>query len=240
MSFRFSLIPTLALLATPHLALAQDAPSEAAPAAEAPAAIATPEQDQPFLIKRGWFAEADLGVFFTFGGRNTNVPEFPSRGISNVQPFVGVFFGHDLWNNDKMNLAAGLKLGLGYSTGSGRVSEAEIGADSSAAATRSADFGIAQAGVGLAFAYLVSPRVAITGKLDGGLAIVDPSPFLGADEAGAGGPGIGGLFGVGAGVEYYTLLNDFSVGLDLRFNMALLGGGSIPGLGVTIPVKYTF
>lgn len=49
-----------------------------------------------------------------------------------------------------------------------------------------------------------------------------------------------GLVQAGAGLEYYTRLSHFSVGLDIDFNVIL--GGPIPAMGVATNffVKYTF
>jgi hypothetical protein len=251
-----------ALLALPNQAWAQadeEGGGEEAPAAEAAAAepqagevdptrpdLAAAPDEQPFLIRRGFFAETDLGVFFTFGGYNTNEsttnPPFPKKTLSNVQPYLGVVFGYDLLHSPQYSLSAGLKLSAGYSGGAGRVSDAELQANDAVrtVATKSADFSVIEVGAALSFGYHVTDRVALTFKGDGGLAAVDPNPALAASEAGAASAAFAPTFGVGAGVEYFTLLNDFSVGLDLRFAMVLVTNATIPGASISVPVKYTF
>jgi len=246
------------LIALPSLAFAQDgeeAPPDAKPAdateakpeekpAKAPdaAAAVDPDADRPFQIKRGLHAEADLGVYFTFGGRNTNDPnlQYPGKTISNVQPYLGVFFGYDVIQAPKYAFAVGLKFAAGYSGGAGRVSASEVQVGSTMTGERSNDFGIMQVGAGLAFDYLVNDRLAVTVKADGGLAALDPDPSRFAADPAAGGATIGGIVGGGLGIEYFTLLNDFSVGFDARFAMVFGGGGSIPSMSLTVPVKYTF
>lgn len=239
------------LLALPISAFAQDAPADSTPASSepesqkaAPAVAQKPAEaltdDAPFQIKRGLFAETDLGIFFTFGGRNTNDPAFPKKTISNIQPYLGVFFGYDIVRANKLTFAAGLKLAAGYSGGAGRVSDAQVATLGAKVGELPSDFGIMQVGAGVSLSYLVSERIAIVGKADGGMSAGLPNPLVEASATGAGGAAFGGIFGVGLGMEYFTLLNDFSVGLDVRFSMALLSGASIPGLGITIPVKYTF
>lgn len=248
MMHRFVLVSVLAAL--PGVALAADPPAPAGDAAQGDAAKAdaakaqepvgvAPQQDAPFKIRRGFFAETDLGVYFTFGGRNTNDVALPSRGISNVQPFLGITAGYDIVHGPRYSFSLGVKLAVGYSGGAGRVTGAEVMMGGTDLTTRSSDFAVMEAGVAAGFAYMVSDRLAVTAKLDGGAGIVDPNPKASASDTGAGGVSAGGLIGAGLGIEYFTLLNDFSVGLDLRYAQ-VLAGGSIPSASVTIPIKYTF
>ncbi|MFO0726783.1 MAG: adventurous gliding motility protein CglE [Myxococcota bacterium] len=249
MRFLSSCLISSLVLSAP--AFAQDAPATQEPAASgeegAKTAPAVPQQaaqgegeDRPFQIRRGLFAETDVGVYFTFGGTNTNdAPNFPKKSISNIEPYLGVFFGYDIVRGQKLTFAAGLKLAAGYSGGAGRVSATQL-TDGTPVGELPADFGIMQLGAGISVSYLLSDRIAIVGKADGGMSAVLPNPLIPASVAGAGGAAFGGIFGVGLGMEYFTLLNDFSVGLDVRFSMAMLSGASIPGLGITVPVKYTF
>lgn len=204
----------------------------------APEATTTEQQDVPFQIRRGFFAESDLGAFFTFGGYNTNVPELPSKGMSNVQPYLGLILGYDLMSKPKTNLSLGLKLAAGFSAGGGRPSGEQL-QDVDTATTLPNDFAVYEAGLTIGFAYFVSERVALTVKADGGAAIVTPDTTIPASVAGAGGTAVGGVAGGGLGVEYFTLLNDFSVGVDLRFG-AIFHGGMIPSASVSVPIRYTF
>lgn len=229
------------------------APAEAVDTAKA-AAPAEEVKDEPFQIRRGFFAEADLGVYFTFGGRNTNDvnPEnpFPKKGISNVQPYLALTAGYDLVHSEGFALSAGLRLGAGYSGGAGRVDDSELtglqgSADDAKAtiasvSTKPSDFAVIEMGAALAAAIFVSQRVAITVKADGGIAAVDPNPTAYAADPGAASATFAPIIGGGLGVEYFTLLNDFSVGLDLRFAMVLVSGSSIPSASISAPIKYTF
>ena len=211
--------------------------------ADSAAAEADPAPAQKFPIKRGFFVETDLGIFFTFAGRNTNDPvNLPKRLYSNVQPFLGVTLAYDIAHSDAFSFAVGLKLGAGYSSGAGRISDREIqaaGNNLAALATRPNDFSILQAGVVAAVAIPATDRLWITGKVDGGLGVAQPNPNHIAEDASTPLTAIGAVVGFGLGAEFFTLLNDFSVGLDLRFVLALVGD-PIPGLSVTAPIKYTF
>lgn len=225
------------------VAFAQDegeTPAATDPAA--PAAAATEEApSEPFPIRRGLYAEADLGVFLTMLGRNTNKPGLPSKPVSNVQPYLGVTFGYDVLQQDKFSLGLGVRVGAGYSSGAGRVSDADIATFSEAELlTRPNDFAVYELGLAVATSYLVHERVALTLKVNGGLGAAYANPYLIAGTAGSAGTAVGGFGGGSLGVEYFTLLNDFSVGLDIRGAAVFLSGGIIPNLTITAPIKYTF
>lgn len=204
-----------------------------------------------FPIRRGLFAEGDFGVFMTFGGRNTNNPALPARTASNMQPYLGIMTGYDLYNDEVMNLAAGLKLALMLNGSAGRVTAAEaanpVAGDP---LTKANDYEVWQIGVGGAFDYLLTDRLGVSFKLDGGLAILNASPFEAANQVGgdgqdalqfpnAGKSTMGGIVSVGGGVTYATLLTGFTVGLDVRFS-AILASSFIPALSITAPIKYNF
>lgn len=204
---------------------------------EQPAKVETPVKDQ-FKIRRGFFAEGDLGVFLTFGGVNANNPSLPKRATSNLQPHIGVTLGYDLSHGPKYDFSLGLRFGMGLSGGASRAtpSDAAAGLD---VATRSNDFSVIETGLQAAFSYLLTDRLGLVVKADGGAGLVDPDPTRYADDAKAGKAAFAPIFGVGTGLEYYTLLTDFSMGVTFRFEGVLLGG-LIPAASVTLPVKYTF
>jgi hypothetical protein len=217
--------------------------------------------EQRFPIRRGFFAEGDFGIFMTLGGRNTNNEALPSRGTSNVQPYLGVLVGYDLVTTDTINFAAGFKGALMLNGGAGRVTGADINnsgnpefpcaGDGDDLCTKSNDYEVWQVGVGGALDYLLTDRLGLAFKLDGGLALLNPSPFEAANQVGgdsddavanypnAGKVAIGGIFSVSAGVSYATLLTGFTVGVDVRFS-GVVGGGFIPALSATVPIKYNF
>ncbi len=204
-----------------------------------------------FPIRRGLFAEGDFGVFMTIGGRNTNNPALPSRGASNMQPYVGIMTGYDLYSDDVMNFAAGLKFALMLNGSAGRVSDAEAANPSAGnPLTKANDYEVWQIGVGGAFDYLLTDRFGLSLKMDGGLAILNASPFEAANVPGgdaqdalqfpnAGKSTIGGIVSAGVGVTYATLLTGFTVGIDVRFS-AILADELIPALSITAPIKYNF
>ncbi len=241
---------SVGLVSVPVFAFAQEeGEAEATQPAAAPETAET--EADVFEIRRGFFTEADLGVFFTLFGRNTNAVEFPTRAFSNVQPFLGITVGYDLFHGPSYNFAAGVKLAAGYSAGSGRASQQVVDSFPAIQVSQlSADYSVLQAGATIMGAYFLTDRIALTLKLDGGAGFVDPDPRLFAAEEGAGSSVFAPVVGGGIGVEYFTLLNDFSVGLDLRGALVLLSGstkangvsvgGPIPAMSISVPIKYTF
>lgn len=235
------------LALTPASAFAQDA--EGGDAAKAavegekkdvpPAAESAPSSSpaDAFKIKRGFFVSSDLGVFLTFGGRNTNNPMLPSRPTSNIQPHLGIVAGYDIFHTDSFDFSLGLRFAMGLSGGAGRVTAAEL--TDPEATTKSNDFSVIEAGAEVGLGFLLTDRLALTFKADGGAGIVDPDPSTTAGVAGAGGATFATTFGVGLGIEFFTLLNDFSIGFTMRFQGVLVDG-LIPGASFTIPIKYTF
>lgn len=207
-----------------------------------PASVTAAPDGGRFKIRRGWFALADLGVYATFGGRDVRDIDRgqPKKTISNVEPHLGITVGYDLSHTDTFNFALGLKFAMGLNSGAGRASANDIADSTTNTLTKSNDYSVIETGIEASAAFMTSDRFAITVKVDGGGGFLDPDPGKSADVTGAGGIVFAPVFGVGVGGEYYTLLNDFSVGLMLRFQGILASGGLIPAASITIPIKYTF
>ena len=216
--------------------------AEAAPVeGEATPDASVVERREQFPIRRGLFVTGDFGGYFSFGGINTNVPGFPDKTISNFQPMVGVNVGYDVLTNEQLNIAVALRGALSYNAGSGVVDRAV------AQPTHPVDFDMYQVGVAAKFGFMLLDRLTLNAVIDGGLALVTPDPdaapvLPGTDtpNPNAGETAIGGMFGVGPGLEFHTLLPGFSVGLDLRFQGTFFGNAFVPGMSITAPLKYNF
>jgi hypothetical protein len=203
---------------------------------EEPAAAATDEaQKTAFTIRRGFFAEGDLGIFVTIGGVNTNSVELNNRSTSNLQPYIGATFGYDVVDLEAFAMGLGLRFAMGLNGGAGRANPGDPDPN-----TQSNDYSIQEAGAVLNFVFMVADRVGLTLKLHGGAGFVTPDPTLPAGEPDAGKFVFAPVFGGQFGVELYTLLNDFSIGIQAGFVGAIAAGEFIPGLSGTIPIKYTF
>lgn len=199
----------------------------------------------PLEIRRGLHVTGDFGVYFGLGGRNTSVAEggdsgqpLPTKGAANAQPAFGVTVGYDVLSGDAMNLALGARVGMAYNAGTARVTAANSVAWPQKL-TYPADYAIGQFGAAVAASFFISDRSALTFKVDGGLARLAPDPAVPYDAEGAGKAVFSGYVAPGLGWELYTLLNDFSVGLDVR-TLLVFHDGLAPGLSITVPVRYTF
>lgn len=206
-----------------------------------------------FPVRRGLFVEADLGMFMSFGGRNTNDPTrtFPSKGVSNLQPQVGMFVGYDVFSNDSMNFAAGLKGGLLANGGAGQVASGDLMGANGDPSTFSNDFEMWELGLSGAADFYVHDRIAITGKLGGGLIIYNPSPFEAANVVGgdvddaisgfpdAGKAAFGGFASVSIGAIINTRLPGFTFGIHNRF-LFFFGGKFFMGYAPEFALKYNF
>lgn len=213
-----------------------------APAEEAAGGEATPvesvEAASGIDVRRGLFVAGDLGGYFSFGGFNNNVgvEPIPSKSVSNFQPTVGVTLGYDLLSNPGMNLAVGLRLAASYNAGSGVIANP----------TAPSDFDLYQVGAAGKLGFMVLERLAWNVLLDVGLGVTTPDPTEparlpdGSLNPNGGSTALGLIFGAGTGVEFYTLFPGFAVGLDVRFQGALAGSEFVPGMSVTVPLKYNF
>src|SRR5690606_25774073 len=73
------------------------------------AGAATPSLGVPTPIRRGFFTETDLGIFFTTGGQGANP--------SNAQAYLNLGVGYDLLSSSRHLLAVGLSFSMGASAG---------------------------------------------------------------------------------------------------------------------------
>ncbi len=131
------------------------------------------------------------------------------------------------------------------------------------------DYAVYEAGLNATLLFGVTERLWLTGRVNGGAIFVDanpnvdfcgrnadsdgPSPVLPEDptqaeieafraacgDTDAGDLAIGGLFAASVGIEWYTLLDGFSVGLEVRFH-GMLVDDFIPGLAIPATLRYTF
>jgi hypothetical protein len=200
-----------------------------------PVAAATPPMGVPAPIRQGVHAEIQTGTFFTVGG---------SSGVSNAQLFVGAGVGYDILPQ----LSAGIFFDIGSSAGNCFTPEVDDAGDcvdpgylkptTGLPVPLAANFAIVGANVQVRYAYYLTDRVAITPKVIGGAATITPEAVA-PSEGGAGdSESFQPLWGAGLGVEYATLLDHFTVGLDAMFRQIV--GPGISGFAIYPRLKYTF
>jgi hypothetical protein len=193
------LVAVLALLPTPVLA-------------------ATPPEGVPLEVRRGFFTEADIGMFFTLGGENI---------YSNAQSYLQLGVGYDL--TDKLSL--GVHFGLGASAANcfaGYLPGSDV-------CRMSDNFTVSFGDVTAAYMVPLAERLYLMPKVAAGLTRMDPAPV------GSGDPGLpmtAPNAGLGIGIEYATPMDHFSVGVD--FMARYIIGPNISTFALFPRVKYTF
>lgn len=191
-----------------------------------------------FVFRQGIYTQSDLGGFFVLGNSAgsptgfTTAQECPSRSpckpvpTSQLQPYIGLSVGYDIlqW------------LGVQLSFGTGFVANAAVYNQSE---ENPRDYGLTFINGAVVGSFYVLERLAIMGKLMGGMAFMSPAPSSIPDEN-----TIGGNAGVGFGVRYATLLPDVFVGIDANLNVAIIPGSQsliiVPGISFAPVIKYVF
>jgi len=209
--------------------------------APAMAEAATPTLGVPTPVRRGFFTETDLGIFFTTGGQGANP--------SNAQAYLQLGVGYDLVSSGQHFLAVGLGVSMGASAGAcfGQRDDSDpsevlcrdpakpynedpekgpppdsLLPDNWSATTFEAT---------LMYGYEVVPRLMITARGLGGLALIEPMAFSNTENPVP-------LIGGGLGLEYATHFEHFFIGLDLAGKYFL--GPNVLGVAIAPRVKYTF
>lgn len=182
------------------------------------ASAATPSEGVELEVRRGFFTETDVGVFFTLGGEDA---------YSNAQTYLQLGIGYDI--SERIEL--GLHFGLGSSAANcfagPRTPRGEC--------TRSDNFTVSFIDLSAAYLFPLVSRLYLAPKIVGGWTLLDPEPLL--DSGGqpvTSAPNVG----VGIGLEYATSMDHFTIGLDVLSRMIV--GPNIPTFAIFPRVKYTF
>ena len=187
----------------------------AAPAAQA----ATPPEGVPLSVRRGFFTETNVGVFWTMGGENH---------YSNGQPYLQLGVGYDLGER----ISVGAHFGLGSSA-----ANCFGGIDPNVPGTcqRADNFSVMFGDATVAYNFVLANRLYLAPKVAAGITRLDPSPR--ADQPADGTTNALNV-GAGVGLEYATSMDHFSVGADLLVRYVI--GPNIPTFALFPRVKYTF
>ncbi len=187
------------------------------------AQAATPLSGVPTQIRRGFFTETDLGMFFTLGG---------DPGVSNAQVYLALGLGYDVLAVDDHFLAVMLGFSQGASAGScfGASFDGENCFDSQGE-TLSSNWTAQTVEASLLYGYQIVPRLMLTFRGLGGMAFIEPKAFEATDNPVP-------LIGGGIGAEYATQFDHFSIGIDAAMKYFI--GPNKPGVAIVPRVKYTF
>lgn len=182
------------------------------------ALAATPPQGVPLKVRRGFYTETNLGVFWTLGGDNH---------YSNAQPYLQLGVGYDLTER----IAVGGHFGLGTNA-----VNCFAGFQGGTEDCRLADsFTLAFADVTASYRFKLAERFYFAPQLAAGYTRIDPAPVVSTPQDKA---TVAPNAGVGVGIEYATSMDHFSVGADLLARMVI--GPNIPTFAFFPRVKYTF
>ncbi len=191
------------------------------------AAAQTPPEGVALTVRRGFFTETDVGVFFTLGGKNQ---------YSNGQTYLQLGVGYDLTENIEL----GAHFGIGANAQNCFLNPAERDAPCSVG-TGSArreypdNFTVTFLNLSAAYLFKLADRFYLAPKLVGGYTLLGPAPL----EDGSGNPISSGLnVGGGVGIEYATHMDHFSIGADAIVRYIV--GPNIPTVAIFPRVKYTF
>jgi hypothetical protein len=185
----------------------------------AQAADSEPATGLPFKARRGWFAEAQLGVFTAFGGE---------KSVSNGQPFVAVSAGTDL------EAVPGLQLffTVGHGSNQGSCRSVDLSKPNGCAVGAPQAFSIIPLELGARYRFNdLVPRLRAFATLTAGYSLMLPAPI---DGAALGSPHAG----LGGGVEYATRLDGLTVGAEVLVRSTF--SPLIPFLTAYPRVQYVF
>lgn len=205
---------------------AASAEGAAAPAAEgAPAEVPAKIDDAEdrlanFVLQRGAYVSADLGMFVAFGGL---------AGNSNAQPFLALHAGFDI--NDYFSVQA--TMSGGYVSGNAP-SEAD---DPNAGGQQVQSYDLLNFGGEIVASYRPTERFALEPRFGGGVTRNNPA-FTDPNDVTVVMSTVNPHIVAGLDLEYLTLLTDFSAGASFTFYYIL--GPNIPALGSALSVRYTF
>jgi hypothetical protein len=186
-----------------------------------------------FVFKRGFYTASDLGAFMRFGGytydEQTLCLRCKARTTSDLAPYIGLAVGYDMteW------LGLQLSFGSGYVAGAAPVQGTD---QAHLDSTYPLDHAITMVNAAAVFSWYIWDRLALEGKLFGGIAFLSPAPMQDVD-------GLAFDGGAGIGLQYATLLTDVIIGLDTNFYAIYHPNaqvGLIPGLSISPVIKYVF
>jgi hypothetical protein len=171
--------------------------------------------------RRGTYVETALGLFTAMGGSST---------LSSAQPFLALTLGRQIGSRAAVFASLGV--------GAARASCYQLDATGQTCLAPDS-FGATFAEGGVSYGFDVAPRTLLSLKGVAGYTDLSPGPVLhdGAQRAHTPGFHLGG----GAGIDYATHLDHFSIGLDALVRHTRAADSlSLTSLSVLPRVRYVF
>jgi hypothetical protein len=178
---------------------------------------ATPSEGVPLQVRRGFFTETDIGLFWTLGGDNA---------YSNLQGYLQLGVGYQLTVGDGSGLVPiSVSVGIGANA-----QNCWAGLTDAGACKLSDNFTLIFLNASAGYLFRVVERLYLGPKLLVGYTLLDPSPVTNVT---------GGVsLGLAASLEYATNMDHFSIGLDVTYKLVI--GPNINAFAVYPRVQYTF
>lgn len=190
------------------------------------ASAATPSEGVELKVRRGFFTETDIGVFFTLGGQNQ---------YSNAQTYLQLGVGYDV----SENIEIGAHFGIGSNAQNCfAVTEPGLPCEIREGTVRTPfpdNFTVTFLDVTAAYLFKLADRFYLAPKLAAGYTLLEPAPLASGDGTLV---NSGPNAGLGLGVEYATYMDHFSIGADVMVRYII--GPNIPTIAIFPRVKYTF
>ena len=191
------------------------------------AAAATPSEGVALKVRRGFFTETDVGVYFSLGG---------DLGYSNAETYLQLGIGYDLSENIELALNVGVGANASDCFAGRKGTNVDGTPDTNTDCLQSDNFTNTFIDLNVAYLFRVWERLYVAPKLAGGYTLLDPAPAVRASGAlMTAAPNLG----VGVGVEYASSMDHFSVGVDVMVRF-VIGPAVITSMAIFPRVKYTF
>ncbi|MBX5484060.1 MAG: adventurous gliding motility protein CglE [Myxococcaceae bacterium] len=190
------------------------------------AQAATPSEGVPLKVRRGFFTETDIGVFFTLGGQS---------GYSNAQTYLQLGVGYDVTENIEFGAHFGIGANSQNCFAVTEPGDCVVRSGPKDVTAFPDNFTFTFLDATAAYLFKLADRFYISPRLVVGYTLLDPAPLQDAN----GDPVNSGLNVGGAlGVEYATYMDHFTIGADASARIVL--GPNIVAIAIFPRVKYTF
>lgn len=187
---------------------------------------AEPAEGTPLVVRRGFFTETNVGGLVNLGGVDA---------YSNLQTYLQLGVGYNIGQSVELGVHVGIGANAQNCYGQHAPNNDEVCLAEDGKTVLTDNFTMFFIDLSASYYFQVYERLYIAPKLMGGYTLLDPAPVARGD-----GSLVNGAInlGVGAGLEYATSMDHFSIGLDVAARMIL--GPGIISLQFYPRVKYTF
>ncbi len=216
------------------MSLSSTASGQLSPVSE-PEALAT-DAESEIEGSRRWFVGMDIGGYMSYGGWRRDV--LPAeRRLSVPQPTIGLSAGYLWYSGVGFEVSSAIRGVIGWNESA--VRRAPEAGDQDASLLPE-DFMWAQTSFVMQVGWRVQPRLVLLLSGEAGVAWLTPDPFVPVQDGSSTSPALGLAVSAGVGIEYRTWLPGVAVGVNAGWRAAVASSQVIPGVSITVPLKYNF